>query len=462
MNYQRRPTITAKLTSVLATRTARLVRSRALGGIVLGLAGFFASSMPAMGAPVPWLYDVDVAVEGRTTAAMEAVSGDALLGVLSRVSGLSHVPRNDRVREALGRPEAYFNRFVFLDDGVLRIHFTPGAILNLLDEARLPVWSANRPRAMAWLVVEAGSVRQIVDGEHPLAASFARRARQRGLVVKLPLMDLEDRMLVRPAIVLGRLYASLDEASKRYGAEVVLAGNVSEKPCEIEWPAETNSDIAVHPASADDDTRIASSATATGPGRQANIDSRWPPADERALDATSAPPDESEQALLGLSSDASPSAPESIGDGASSSRDLGRVCGPGAGVFYSVSLYAWMEGEEFATEFAATDIETAGWMTVDFIADELAARFAVLAREPTALSLVVRGIDTPVGYGRLLRYLDDLEFINAVDVAGVQTNRLELTLHTRAGLEQLVELLERDGRLRSDPADPAALIWRGP
>ena len=121
-----------------------------------------------------------------------------------------------------------------------------------------------------------------------------------------------------------------------------------------------------------------------------------------------------------------------------------------------------MDGEEFATEFAVADIEKAGSMTVDFIADELAARFAVLAREPNAVSLTIRGIDTAVGYGRLLGYLGDLEFITFVDVAAVEAGRLEITLHTRAGVEQLVELLESDGRIRPDPANASVLIWRGP
>ena len=42
-------------------------------------------------------------------------------------------------------------------------------------------------------------------------------------------MDLEDRMHVRPAVVRGRLFAPLDEASRRYGADVVLAGQVLER-----------------------------------------------------------------------------------------------------------------------------------------------------------------------------------------------------------------------------------------
>ena len=101
-------------------------------------------------------------------------------------------------------------------------------------------------------------------------------------------------------------------------------------------------------------------------------------------------------------------------------------------------------------------------MTADFLADELAGRFAVLARQPNRVGLTIVGIDSPVGYGRLLGYLDELEFVSSVDVSAVEADRLEITLHTRAGLEQLVELFESDGRIRPDPANEAVLIWRGP
>ena len=387
-------------------RSGSITRSIGGGAVagILALAGALAATAPALAAPVPWLYDVDVAVEGRTAAARLAVSGTALAEVLSRASGLAHVPRNARVREALGRPEAFYSRFVFLENDELRIHFTPAAILGLLDEARLPVWSANRPQTMAWLVVEDGGNRRVVDGEHPLAQALSARARQRGLVLKLPLMDLEDRMRVQPAVVRGRLFSSLEEASKRYGADVILAGQVQERAC--------------------------------------GIASRTDMAPETPSDAGPETP-----------ADAEP---------ANSVAEIPWPCGPAGGFYFSAALQAWMGGEEFAAEYAASGIAEAGTMAADFIADELAGRFAVLARQPNRVSLTILGIDSPVGYGRLLGYLDGLEFVSSVDVAAVEAGRLEITLHTRAGLEQLVELFGRDGRIRPDPANEAVLIWRGP
>ena len=463
-------------------------RSVICGGIVLGLTGLLAPAAPAMAEPVPWLYDVDVAVQGRDAAARTAVSGEALLVVLSRVSGLAHVPRNARVREALGSPEAYYDRFVFLDDDSLRIHFTPSAVLRLVDEARLPVWSANRPQAMAWLVVERGGDRRIVDGEHPLAATLARRARQRGLVVKLPLMDLEDRMRIQPAVVRGRLFSPLEEASRRYGADLIVAGQVWEQPCVQESPesAEPEEKTALESAGAFDEHHPQGADRAEEPSRKvATPGNQSRDRCDEQLVPTSGEfphgvPEDRVECPLGVreSTVVDESLQEStepyLAPGEDSVVDLelaslwaplaesSGACGTAGGFFHSGSLQAWMGGEEFATGFAVADLEQAAYRAVDFIADELTARYAVLAREPHAISLVVRGIDTPVGYGRLLGYLDDLEFIGSVDVAAVEAGRLEVTLHTRAGLEQLLELFENDGRMRPDPANASVLIWQGP
>ena len=431
---------------------------------ILSLAGLVTYVQPgfAAAAVVPRLYDVDVPVDGRNAGARTAVSSAALAQVLSRVSGLAHVPRNARVREALAHPEAYYNRFVFLNDDELRIQFVPAAILTLVDEARLPVWSSNRPQVMAWLVVESGGEGEIVDGNHPLAETIIARARQRGLVVKLPIMDLEDRMQVQPSVIRGRLFATLERASRRYEADVIVVGQMQQQPC----PAD--------PAPA---VEFAGEVSAeAGSGEAGGL---TPPADRLPLlDAPLA------QLVLGaLESDREPEVagereldparqlhPESEAvahPDTSAVREMLQtadldICGPGVTSQYLGSVEGWMDGEEFAAHFSARDVHDAGRLATDFVADELAVRFAVLARERNRLALTIGGVKSPIGYGQLLGYLDGLEFVTAVDVAAVQGDRLEILLHTRAGFDQLVELFQNDGRIRPDPTDATVLTWHGP
>ena len=68
-------------------------------------------------------------------------------------------------------------------------------------------------------------------------------------------------------------------------------------------------------------------------------------------------------------------------------------------------------------------------------------------------------------YGDLLRYLESLEFVDAVAVAQLRGTRLNLLVSTRAAPEQLLGLLEADRQLFNDQLAIAEqadlrLVWR--
>lgn len=194
---------------------------------------------------VPWLYEVEVPVADQSTSERIEAGSQALAEVLMRLTGLASVPRNETVTRALAAPDLYFNQFRFeqTDDGdglELRMQFVPQAVLDLVRDAGLPIWSANRPLVMAWLVVEDGLERRILgaDSQHPLVQGLEERARERGLPLRLPLLDLTDQLAVEPAAVWGRLSQVLEPASRRYGAEAVLVGRLRQLGAEryaAEW-----------------------------------------------------------------------------------------------------------------------------------------------------------------------------------------------------------------------------------
>jgi hypothetical protein len=178
--------------------------------------------------PVPWLFDVDVPVAERTADAVAGASRGALVEVLQRLTGLDRLPTSPELTEALGRPEAYYDRYVYPEDDVLRIHFTSDAVLDLVNRAGLPLWSADRPVVVGWLALEAGGEREIVYGDHPLAELIEGHARARGVWLKLPLMDLDDQVSVDAATVWARFEPALVAASARYEGELMLLGRIRE------------------------------------------------------------------------------------------------------------------------------------------------------------------------------------------------------------------------------------------
>ena len=187
-------------------------------------------------AVVPWLYDVEVPVESQTPNARLEASRVALLQLLTRLTGLVHVPRHPQIARALAAPDLYYSQFRFVAASQneveaslrLRIQFEPRSVLRLIRDSALPIWGANRPLVVAWVVVEQGVEREIIaaGSTHPLALELQQRARERGLPLLYPLQDLEDQIKVDPAVVWGRMSQVLLPASERYRADIVLVGRV--------------------------------------------------------------------------------------------------------------------------------------------------------------------------------------------------------------------------------------------
>ncbi|MDP6472029.1 MAG: DUF2066 domain-containing protein [Pseudomonadales bacterium] len=204
-----------------------LVRKRLAPVLVLA----FVAILPRMGfaSAVDWLYVVDVPVAERSARAVASASAQALEIMLLRISGVFRLPPDDQMlNTALASPQSYYNRFEYPEPEVLRIYFEPDSVLRLVNRAGLPLWSANRPQMLGWIVVRRGSGREIVHGEHPLAEAMLEAARGRGMPLRLPLMDLQDQINVNEGAVWGRLSSVLRPATERYGADFIMVGRLTE------------------------------------------------------------------------------------------------------------------------------------------------------------------------------------------------------------------------------------------
>ena len=212
----------------------------------------FAPGSPRAAEVVPWLYEVAVPVENQSDRERNRASSEGLLKLLTRLTGLTYVPRTPEVTAALAQPDSYYNEFRFSRVELasraappaagepqqadaprsqleLVIQFDPEPVQGLIRSAGLPIWRAQRERVLVWAVVAGDNGRQIVGAasDLPLVAGLNERARDRGLPLTLPLLDLEDQLAVDPAAVWGRLSQVIDPASRRYGADVLLLGRIS-------------------------------------------------------------------------------------------------------------------------------------------------------------------------------------------------------------------------------------------
>ena len=188
----------------------------------------------AHGEMVDWLYDVEVPARSQAENEQRSAVRSALREMLMRMTGLENLPMSEPVVRALDSPERYYVKYRFIqarddEEQRLRVSFEPKAVHDLVSEAALPIWSADRPRILAWLAIRENGRIRVLDStsDHPLAEGLRQRSRQRGVPLRLPLLDLEDRELISPPAVWDGFAFSLHAASRRYGADVVLVGRAS-------------------------------------------------------------------------------------------------------------------------------------------------------------------------------------------------------------------------------------------
>lgn len=202
---------------------------------------------PVRAAVVDGLYEVEVPVEDQSRAARRDATRAALLEMLTRMTGLVDVPLNDAVNGALSDPGRYFVQYRYEQrsgeqgpEPTLIVRFAPAAITRLVGAANLPMWGANRPSVIAWLVTDEADQREILGAgsSHPVLLALQAQARRRGIALVVPLMDLEDQLAVPAAAVYGSVAQILEEGSRRYAADMMLIARVRRDPADgwaLQW-----------------------------------------------------------------------------------------------------------------------------------------------------------------------------------------------------------------------------------
>ncbi len=202
--------------------------------------GLLASSVQAE--EVKNLYQHSVAVADQGESERHQAMSEALKVVLVRVSGRPQVLQSAVVEAAVKKPERYMDAFRYEtrmerqeDEQVavveLLVNFSRSSVEDLLRQAGMPLWPANRPAVLVWLVKDdAGEGRQLVSlrGDDPLAEAADQVALERGLPLIKPLLDLEDQLSANPDALWQRDQQAIAEASARYSADAVLVGRYSQ------------------------------------------------------------------------------------------------------------------------------------------------------------------------------------------------------------------------------------------
>ncbi|MFT6154554.1 MAG: hypothetical protein ACJA0E_001466 [Bermanella sp.] len=186
------------------------------------------------------LYDARVVVINQSAEARKQGAKAGLMDVLYKVSGFPVPADNAVVNRAFSLADQYLSQFSFTrvgeeewDDNIppgssyLNMKFEGKSIQNIIRQAQLPRWGANRPNVMVWVIVDDGS-RQILSdaSDHKAISMLETASKKRGVPLVLPVYDLEDSFKLPIEQLWGLFKDSIVKASERYAAESILAGRV--------------------------------------------------------------------------------------------------------------------------------------------------------------------------------------------------------------------------------------------
>ncbi len=183
------------------------------------------------------LYDVTVAVNSQSQRDLNKAGKVALLEVFTRVTGSDEWVNTPALDDASRNAKRYLKKYSYSrqddEEGaeqlLVTLEFEEGLVNQVLRNAGLPIWSANRPSVLLlWVVLDKGQRSIVSAASQPeLVAALQRHATRRGVVIKLPLMDLEDNIAVSANDLWNMDIQRAHIAAQRYGADSLLVGRAS-------------------------------------------------------------------------------------------------------------------------------------------------------------------------------------------------------------------------------------------
>ncbi|GAA3913144.1 DUF2066 domain-containing protein [Litoribacillus peritrichatus] len=183
-------------------------------------------------------------VVSQNQTEFKAAVQSAFRQYLVHMSGHGSTPDLPQVQSLLVKPEKYLLEFRYeplaeeeLEIGsefvqtkqakwLLKLRFDYKAVESALFNVGAPIWQTPRPDLMVWLAYESeDGLRQVITSNEPdaLQSVLGGVASTRGLVIKLPLYDDEDREVLPESALWGLFEEELKQVSQSYNESNSIA-----------------------------------------------------------------------------------------------------------------------------------------------------------------------------------------------------------------------------------------------
>lgn len=181
------------------------------------------------------LYAATVPVRDQGSDALGSAAGLALAQVLVKVSGAEDVLREPGIAAVLRNARQDVQQYAYLpptgDDERMRVRmeFAGTRVTDIVLGAGLPLWTANRPPVLVWLVLEDDAGMHFATADHApgLVTALRESFAERGLPLRLPLYDLTDAAALGPQDVWRLDAGQLAAASERYDVRHIVGARLA-------------------------------------------------------------------------------------------------------------------------------------------------------------------------------------------------------------------------------------------
>jgi hypothetical protein len=214
-------------------------------------------SAPAVQAAAEKLFESEVVVPNQSPGVRAYAMKTALQEVLVRVAGQHAVLATEPAMAMLKDPAQQVQQYRYFtvpesEPPVLKlwVRFDGETIRQALQQQGVSYWGAERPDTLLWLAVEDRGKRYVVaaDDGTDVYRQIEQAARQRGVPVLFPLMDLQDQSQVRFSDIWGGFFDNVVDASRRYNPQAVLIGRLNRSPSGG-WSSRWHLEVAGQPSS---------------------------------------------------------------------------------------------------------------------------------------------------------------------------------------------------------------------
>lgn len=194
------------------------------------------------------LYETEIPASNQSVSSRKQYMSAALRTVLIKITGDSQIISRDDIATSLANADRYVQRFEYRSNATVGkeqlsfwVQFSKILLDKMLRQVGIPQWGQERPSILIWLAVQDGSNRRLIGADDPAYVSVLdNQARDRGIILTYPLLDLQDNRQLRFSDVWGDFREIVFVASQRYSTDIVLTcrlESVSEQLWEARWVA---------------------------------------------------------------------------------------------------------------------------------------------------------------------------------------------------------------------------------